>query len=329
MKKFVVLWWAGLLFCAGCSEESVVYESAEETSVNVRFTLALRQDITPFQQTRNMPDEIPGEPAAAGDTSGETSGEEETTPTQPVSALSYIEYAVYDNDTEELIEHRRYEVGGQDGNLQVQDELTAGIYKVCFLAHGVAEATFTETGSLMTFPEIQDTFWGFQEIEVDATQTDQSFSVELTRAVAGIELVPTDVVPEQVDQFLIETSGRYHQISLLDGKTPAETAAFSLTVAFEADDKQPDTRVKHFFYSFVPEAAPEAASAFLNEMILTSQTGLGEVQRQRTITQVPLYRNRITRYTGTLYTPSIVDGLFDLQIDTNWGEYVDQVLEDE
>lgn len=30
MKKFVVLWWAGLLFCAGCSEESVVYESAEE-----------------------------------------------------------------------------------------------------------------------------------------------------------------------------------------------------------------------------------------------------------------------------------------------------------
>lgn len=61
MKKFVVLWWAGLLFCAGCSEESVVYESAKETSVNVRFTLALRQDITPFRQTRNMPDEIPGE----------------------------------------------------------------------------------------------------------------------------------------------------------------------------------------------------------------------------------------------------------------------------
>lgn len=144
---------------------------------------------------------------------------------------------------------------------------------------------------------------------------------------AGIELVPTDAVPEQVDQFLIETSGRYHQICLLDGKTPAVTEAFSLSVAFEAEDKLPDTRVKHFFYSFVPEAAPEAASAFLDAMILTSQSGLGEVQRQRTITQVPLYRNRITRYTGTLYTPSIVDGLFDLQIDTNWGEYVDQVLE--
>ena len=179
----------------------------------------------------------------------------------------------------------------------------------------------------MTFPEVEDTFWGFQEIEVDATQTDQSFSVGLARAVAGIELVPTDAVPEQVDQFLIETSGRYHQICLLDGKTPAVTEAFSLTVAFEAEDKLPDTRVKHFFYSFVPEAAPEAASAFLDAMILTSQSGSGEVQRQRTITQVPLYRNRITRYTGTLYTPSIVDGLFDLQIDTNWGEYVDQVLE--
>ena len=134
-------------------------------------------------------------------------------------------------------------------------------------------------------------------------------------------------VPEQVDQFLIETSGRYHQLCLLDGKTPAVTEAFSRTVAFKAEDKLPDTRVKHFFYSFVPEAAPEAASAFLDAMILTSQSGSSEVQRQRTITQVPLYRNRITRYTGTLYTPSIVDGLFDLQIDTNWGEYVDQVLE--
>lgn len=321
MKKFLAFGSAALLLiCGGCQEESIVNESVSAQPVSVRFALTLREDIEPFLRTRNLPGGLPGEPSAAN----ASPDEEETPSTQPVSTLSYIEYAVYDNDTEELIEHRRYEV---DGSLQVQDELTAGIYKVCFLAHGVAEATFTETGSLMTFPEIQDTFWGFQEIEVDATQTDQSFSVELTRAVAGIELVPTDVVPEQVDQFLIETSGRYHQISLLDGTTPAETAAFSLTVAFEADDKLPDTRVKHFFYSFVPEAAPEAASAFLNEMILTSQTGLGEVQRQRTITQVPLYRNRITRYTGTLYTPSIVDGLFDLQIDTNWGEYVDQVLE--
>ena len=270
-----------------------------------------------------MPGGLPGEPSAAN----ASPDEEETPSTQPVSTLSYIEYAVYNNDTEELIEHRRYEVDGQDGSLQVQDELTAGIYKVCFLAHGVTDATFAEENSLVTFPEVEDTFWGFQEIEVDATQTDQSFSVGLARAVAGIELVPTDAVPEQVDQFLIETSGRYHQICLLDGKTPAVTEAFSLTVAFEAEDKLPDTRVKHFFYSFVPEAAPEAASAFLDAMILTSQSGSGEVQRQRTITQVPLYRNRITRYTGTLYTPSIVDGLFDLQIDTNWGEYVDQILE--
>ncbi len=324
MKKFLAFGSAALLLiCGGCQEESIVNESVSAQPVSVRFALTLREDIEPFLRTRNLPGGLPGEPSAAN----ASPDEEETPSTQPVSTLSYIEYAVYDNDTEELIEHRRYEVDGQDGSLQVQDELTAGIYKVCFLAHGVTDATFAEENSLVTFPEVEDTFWGFQEIEVDATQTDQSFSVGLARAVAGIELVPTDAVPEQVDQFLIETSGRYHQISLLDGKTPAVTEAFSLTVAFEAEDKLPDTRVKHFFYSFVPEAAPEAASAFLDEMILTSQSGSGEVQRQRTITQVPLYRNRITRYTGTLYTPSIVDGLFDLQIDTNWGEYVDQVLE--
>lgn len=324
MKKFLAFWSAALLTCGGCQEESIVNEPVSSARpVSIQFALTLQEDIESFPQTRNLPGGLPGEPSAAN----VSPNEEETTPTQPVSTLSYIEYAVYNNDTDELIEHRRYEVNGQGGSLQVQDELTAGIYKVCFLAHGVTDATFAEESSLVTFPKVEDTFWGFLEIEVDATQTDQSFSVGLARAVAGIELVPTDAVPEQVDQFLIETSGRYHQICLLDGKTPAVTEAFSLTVAFEAEDKLPDTRVKHFFYSFVPEAAPEAASAFLNEMILTSQTGPGEVQRQRTITQVPLYRNRITRYTGTLYTASIVDGLFDLQIDTNWGEYVDQVLE--
>ncbi len=323
MKKFLAFWSAALLTYGGCQEESIVNEPVSALPVSVRFSLTLKENIEPFLHTRNLPDGLPGEPSATN----VSPEEEETTSTQPVSALSYIEYAVYNNDTDELIEHRRYEVNGQDGNLQVQDELTAGIYKVCFLAHGVTDATFAEDSSLLTFPKVEDTFWGFQEIEVDATQTDQTFSVGLTRAVAGIELIPTDAVPEQVDQFLIETSGRYHQICLLDGKTPVKTEAFSLTVSFEAKDKLPDARVKHFFYSFVPEAAPEATSAFLDEMKLTSQTGSDEVQRQRIITQVPLYRNRITRYTGTLYTPSIVDGLFDLQIDTNWGEYVDQVLE--
>ena len=245
MKKFLALGSAALLLiCGGCQEESIVNEPVSAQPVSVRFALTLREDIEPFLRTRNLPGGLPGEPSAAN----ASPDEEETPSTQPVSTLSYIEYAVYNNDTEELIEHRRYEVDGQDGSLQVQDELTAGIYKVCFLAHGVTDATFAEESSLVTFPEVEDTFWGFQEIEVDATQTDQSFSVGLARAVAGIELVPTDAVPEQVDQFLIETSGRYHQIYLLDGKTPAVTEALSLTVTFEAEDKLPDTRVKHFFY---------------------------------------------------------------------------------
>ena len=186
MKKFLALGSAALLLtCGGCQEESIVNEPVSAQPVSVRFALTLREDIEPFLRTRNLPGGLPGEPSAAN----ASPDEEETPSTQPVSTLSYIEYAVYDNDTEELIEHRRYEVDGQDGSLQVQDELTAGIYKVCFLAHGVTDATFAEESSLVTFPEVEDTFWGFQEIEVDATQTDQSFSVGLARAVAGIECI--------------------------------------------------------------------------------------------------------------------------------------------
>ena len=219
MKKFLALGSAALLLtCGGCQEESIVNEPVSAQPVSVRFALTLREDIEPFLRTRNLPGGLPGEPSAAN----ASPDEEETPSTQPVSTLSYIEYAVYDNDTEELIEHRRYEVDGQDGSLQVQDELTAGIYKVCFLAHGVTDATFDEESSLVTFPEVEDTFWGFQEIEVDATQTDQSFSVGLARAVAGIELVPTDAVPEQVDFDILELcSGESRDVGPLSPDLPA------------------------------------------------------------------------------------------------------------
>ena len=182
MKKFLALGSAALLLiCGGCQEESIVNEPVSAQPVSVRFALTLREDIEPFLRTRNLPGGLPGEPSAAN----ASPDEEETPSTQPVSTLLYIEYAVYDNDTEELIEHRRYEVDGQDGNLQVQDELTAGIYKVCFLAHGVTDATFAEESSLVTFPEVEDTFWGFQEIGRSGCHADRPVVQRRTGACRG------------------------------------------------------------------------------------------------------------------------------------------------
>ena len=58
MKKNVFFTWASiLLLClTSCSEESVLEEpEIKNPVVTVKFKLALRQEISSFQKTKNMP----------------------------------------------------------------------------------------------------------------------------------------------------------------------------------------------------------------------------------------------------------------------------------
>ena len=326
MKKFAAFLFISLCLFTGCSEESSMNEPIPEQKVAVRFNFTLKQEITPFVKTRSIPDGIPGEPVANGQTSEETAPPEKEE-TKPVNKIQFIELGVYENNTNQLLEHRQYNVTDQQESLKVQYSFTAGTYKVCFIAHSTEGVTFAEESNIMTFKEIKDTFWGSEEIEIDATQTTQSYTVALNRVVAGIEFVPTDIIPENINQFSIETSGIYNRINLLDGSISKETTPFSINTVFKAEDKQPGKYIKHFFYTFVPDPEAEASTAIIPNMILTSQTSEGDIQRQRKINNVPLYKNRITRYTGTLYTPSIVDGDFELVINSEWGEYHDETLD--
>lgn len=326
MKKFTAFLFICLCLFTSCSDESSINEPIPEKKVVVNFNFALKQEISPFVRTKSIPSGIPGEPVANNQTDeGTVPPEKEET--LPADKILFIELGVYENNTDQLIEHRQYNVTEQQKNLKVQYSFTAGIYKVRFIAHSTEGITFAEESNLMTFKEMKDTFWGSEEIEIDATQTTQSFTITLNRIVAGVEFVPTDIIPENIDFFSIETSGIYNKINLLDGSISKETMPFSINTEFKAEDKQPGKYIKHFFYTFVPEPETEATTAVINNMILTSQTSEGDIQRQRKINNAPLYKNRITRYTGTLYTPSIVDGNFELVINTDWGEYHDEKLD--
>ena len=65
----------------------------------------------------------------------------------------------------------------------------------------------------------------------------------------------------------------------------------------------------------------------INEMSIAAKEKEGLIIRQKQINNIPIYRNRITRYTGTLYTPNITDTQFTLTINKEWGEYVEKDLD--
>ena len=62
-------------------------------------------------------------------------------------------------------------------------------------------------------------------------------------------------------------------------------------------------------------------------MSIAAKEKEGLIIRQKQINNIPIYRNRITRYTGTLYTPNITDTQFTLTINKEWGEYVEKDLD--
>lgn len=79
----------------------------------------------------------------------------------------------------------------------------------------------------------------------------------------------------------------------------------------------------------MPEKLPESDAACIDAVTISALTEEDGIERTRTITEIPIYRNKITRYTGTLYTPSIVDGELTVEIETEWDGYIDKELDSE
>lgn len=332
MKKsaFTVLCAGLFILFTACSDDNAPSKpEAESQPVVVKFQLALRQEVSSFQKTKNIPGNLPGDPTTKGDPEtkpGDTGEGNEETAT-PVSSISFIEYALYKNDDNSFIKHLRKEVTMSDDSsvsFNLQDQLKPGTYKVCFIAHGIKDASFDESSGIVTFPDVKDTFWGNDEIEISATQTEQTFPITLKRAIAGIEFYPADPVPTEVHNFQISSSGLYNTINILDGISGEDKKEIQYSYIFTADDYGKDKRISHFLYTFVPNTE----QAQIGQMTLKAQEKSGNVVRQKSITAVPIYRNKITRYTGTLYTASITDGDFQIHINTGWDGYVDKTLDD-
>ena len=329
MRKHVAILSLGLLLWTSCEQDSFTETNLEEQEVIVQFNVSLRQEISPFRTTRAIPGNAPEEPTPQKSETTEEPGSG-TEVTQPTTTLTFVDYAVYDAEGTYL-RHARKEINvGPDGSAQfsLQESFTAGIYKISFLAHSVEDAQFSEETNVVTFPKINDTFWGNEEFEIEAGETNQSFSFSIQRAIAGVEFLPSDEVPEQVHHFNIETSCLYNTINLLDGTTSDATIPLNYSYIFTAEDRNPGTLVSQIFYTFVPEKDESAESSFIDAITLSALTEEEEIERTRILTNVPIYQNKITRYTGTLYTARIVDGEFSVNIDSEWDGYIDEVLEE-
>lgn len=318
MKKVISLIAASVCFLSACSSDSTQVGDVDVESVPVRFHLELQPDIIPFY-TRVIPEGLPSEPVAEeNESSDPDSGETSTS-----SSFSFMEYVVFD-ENEQIVRNERLKHDDDDSSMEITDEFTPGVYQICFFAHSSEDAELSD--GKITFPtDVSECFYYLGDFEVEVgNDIEKSYTLE--RRIARVEFVPKDELPDYIASFRITTSGIYKTFDLLTGYATDKTNEFTLTETFTADDRRDDAKLAHAFYTFVPETQESDGKAIISEACLQALSSGGNPEREKVVSDIPIYINRITRYTGTLYT-NINDGTFNLNIDDRWGETLEEDLD--
>ncbi len=189
--------------------------------------------------------------------------------------------------------------------------LAAGTYQLVVIAHsGEGSATITSEEKV-TFPnnKVTDTFYYYGDLVVSDSQ--QSYDLTLTRAVAMFRLVLTDEeMPANVAKFKFYYVGG--------------SSTFSPSSGYGCvNSKQTEIRaVADGVTAFDIYTLPHTEDDVLTRLTVTALDANDNTVKEHTFENVPVTRNQITRYTGIFFgsggSGQQSDGTFRLTADPDW-----------
>ena len=189
--------------------------------------------------------------------------------------------------------------------------LTAGTYQLVVIAHccdGSVTITSTEK---VTFPnnKVTDTFYYYGDLVV--TDSQQSYDLTLTRAVAMFRLVLTDEeIPSNVARLKFYYTG--------GSSTFSPSAGYGCV-----NSKQTEYRtIAPGLSVFDIYTLPHTEEDVLTKLTVTALDANDNTVKERVFENVPVTRNQITRYTGSFFgdggSGQATDGTFRLTADPDW-----------
>ena len=284
MKKYLFI--ALALLVASCekpildSEDSVVNGSAVDTRANVILHM------TQFEQTAFT--------RAATDIT---------------DLCTRLNVAIFDADGTKVKTVAQKDTDSNFGSVALT--LSAGTYQLVVIAHccdGSATITSTEK---VTFPsnKVTDTFYYYGDLVV--TDSQQSYDLTLTRAVAMFRLVLTDEeIPSNVARLKFYYTG--------GSSTFSPSAGYGCV-----NSKQTEYRtIAPGLSVFDIYTLPHTEEDVLTKLTVTALDANDNTVKERVFENVPVTRNQITRYTGSFFgnggNGQSTDGTFRLTADPDW-----------
>ena len=189
-------------------------------------------------------------------------------------------------------------------------ELSLGTHHIYFIASRGAGASLNTTTHALTFTSVRDTFWKDYEITISGGTSSGNRSVTLDRIVTKLKLTFTDAIPEGAATFNVTPSSWYYGIDYTTGEPSAATAYGTITVNIPSSEiGVVNEAVSIFGFS--------SATEWTTDVAVDCKTSDSGILGTATITAAPFVRNRVSEYTGPLFTAG---GGMTLSLNTEWDE---------
>ena len=189
-------------------------------------------------------------------------------------------------------------------------DLSLGTHHIYFIASRGAGASLNTTTHALTFTSVRDTFWKDYEITISGGTSSGNRSVTLDRIVTKLKLTFTDAIPEGAATFNVTPSIWYYGVDYTTGEPSEATANGTITVNIPSSEiGVVNEAVSIFGFS--------SATEWTTDVAVDCKTSDSGILGSATIASAPFVRNRVSEYTGPLFTAG---GGMTLLLNTEWDE---------
>ena len=185
--------------------------------------------------------------------------------------------------------------------------LAYGVHQVYFIASRGVNPVLDTDAHTLTFGSVRDTFWKRYDVSVVATSNGNR-AVTLDRVVTKLRLTFTDEVPATAHSISIVPHTWYYGIDYLTGQ-PASAQTDATTVITIPDASKGKTGIQASLFGF------SGAEEWNTDVVISSRTSTDNVLGSATITSAPFKVNRVSDYSGPLFSAG---GSMLLSINGEW-----------
>lgn len=188
-----------------------------------------------------------------------------------------------------------------------QITLSYGSHHIYFVASRGAEPALNTTNATITWSSVRDTFWKDYEVNVVSTSNGNR-AVTLDRVVTKLRLTFTDEVPATANSISIVPHTWYYGLDYTTGQ-PASVQTDAGTVITIPDASKGQTGIQASLFGF------STAEEWNTDVVISSRTATDDVLGSATIAAAPFKANRVSDYSGPLFSAG---GSMSLSLNGEW-----------